>query len=251
MPRRLITVTALAAGMSIAAAVLPATPALAKGPSQASITGPGLVRAIVVADGGEPGQQGTLAVLAGQTGLFTAMFGPDVSLPVQTPARLRTPPPEASLGPQYTVIYTVPGVTPRPGEQSGRIRQDLYPAAAGGPVVYTPPGQAGFGQPLQVTGWLRAGPGLARTLGQLGIRPQPGTSQAPQPRLPAAPPAAAHHVGSPALPWLIAAAVAIALSAALAVTALRRRHRKPAAAPGASRRLPASRKVGTKPTARG
>jgi len=227
MPRRLITVTALVAGMSIAA-VWVATPALAKGPSQASITGPGLARAIVVADGGEPGQQGTLAVLAGQTGLFTAMWGPDVSLPVQTPARLRTPPPQVSLGPQYTVIYTVPGVTPRPGEQYGRIRQDLYPAAAGGPVVYTPPGQAGFGQPLQVTGWLRAGPGLARTLGQLGIRPRPSTPPAPPTRPPAAQPAAAPQTGSPALAWLIPAAVAFALSAALAGAVLRRRHRRPA-----------------------
>jgi hypothetical protein len=229
MPRRLITVTALAAGMSITAAVSLATPALAKGPSQASITGPGLARAIVVSDGGEPGQQGTLAVLAGQTGLFTAMFGPDVSLPIQTPARLRTPPPQVSLGPQYTVIYTVPGVTPRPGEQSGQIRQDLYPDAAGGPVVYTPPGQAGFGQPLQVTGWLRAGPGLARTLSQLGIRPRPSTPPAPPTRPPAAQPAAApHQGGSQALPWLIAATAAFALSAAFAGAALRRRHRKPA-----------------------
>jgi hypothetical protein len=27
--------------------------------------------------------------------------------------------PGGERGPQYTVIYTVPGVTPRPGEQSG------------------------------------------------------------------------------------------------------------------------------------
>src|SRR6516165_3148463 len=170
MVRRPIVATALAAGMSVAAAISLATPALAKGPSQASITGPGLAHAIVVSGGGEPGQQGTLAVLAGQTGLFTALFGPAVSLPVQMPAPLRTPPPKASLGPRYTVRYTVPGVTPRPGEQYGRIRQDLYPGAAGGPVIYTPPGQDGFGQPLQVTGWLRANPLLSRTLAQLGVR---------------------------------------------------------------------------------
>jgi hypothetical protein len=40
MLRRLIVVTVLATGMSIAAAVALATPALAKGPSQARITGP-------------------------------------------------------------------------------------------------------------------------------------------------------------------------------------------------------------------
>jgi len=146
------------------------------------------------------------------------------------PAPLRTPPPKASLGPRYTVSYTVPGVTPRPGEQYGRIRQDLYPGAAGGPVIYTPPGQDGFGQPLQVTGWLRAGPGLARTLDRLGVRLRPGRQPTRQTRPPAAPRAAAHQTGSRALAWLIVAAVAIAAvaiaAAALAGTAVRRRHRR-------------------------
>src|SRR5215469_6061041 len=229
MLRRLIVVTALAAGMSIAAVIAPATPALAKGPSQARITGPVLTRAIVVSGPGEPGQQGTLAVLAGQTGLFTVLFGADASVPSQTPTRLRTPPPKAYLGPRYTVIYTVPGVTPQPGEQFGRIHQDLYPGAAGGPIIYTPPGQDGFGQTLQVTGWLRASPQLTRTLAQLGVRPRPAPQAAPPTRLPlAAHPAPAHQAGSGTLAWLIASAVAIAV-AALACTALWLRHRKPAA----------------------
>ncbi len=235
MLRRLIVVTALAAGMSVAAAISLATPALAKGPSEASITGPGLTRAIVVSGNGEPGEQGTLAVLAGQTGLFTAMFGGDASVPAQTPAPLRTPPPKAALGPRYTVTYTVPGVTPQPGEQAGRIRQDLYPGAAGGPVIYTPPGQDGFGQPLQVTGWFRASPQLTRTLAQLGVPVRPATPAAPRPHPPAAHPAAAHQTGSHTLAWLIAAAVAIA-AAALAGTALRRRHRTAAPSPQASHR---------------
>jgi hypothetical protein len=231
MPRRLIAVTALAAGMSIAATIWMATPALAKGPSQASISGPGLTRAIVVSGGGEPGQQGTLAVLAGQTGLFTALFGPGVSVPVQMPAPLRTPPPTDSLGPRYTVIYTVPGVTPQPGEQSGRIRQDLYPGATGGPVIYTPPGQDGFGQPLQVTGWLRGRPALIRTLDQLGVPSRPVTQATPQTRPPAAHPAAAHQTSSGTVAWFIAAAAAIA-AAALAGTALWRRHHRPAVTGG-------------------
>ena len=226
MLRRLITVTALAAGLSVAAAICMATPALAKGPSQASITGPGLVRAVVVSGNGEPGEQGTLAVLAGQTGLFTALFGPGASVPNQTSASLRTPPPKATLGPRYTVTYTVPGLTPKPGEQYGRVRQDLYPSAAGGPVIYTPPGQDGFGMPLQVTGWLRASPELARTLAQLGVPLRPGTRAAPQIRPSAAHPAAAHQPGSRILTWLIAAAVAIA-AAALVGIALQRHHRKP------------------------
>jgi hypothetical protein len=182
MLRRLIVLTALAAGMSIAAAMTLATSALAKGPSQARITGPGLAHAIVLSGGGEPGQQGRLATLAEQTSLFTVLFGAGGSVPA--PARLRTPPPKASLGPRYTVIYTVPGVIPEPGEDFGRIRQDLYPRAADGPLIYTPPGQSGFGQALQATGWLRGSPQLTRTLAHLGASPRPGTQATQQTHLP-------------------------------------------------------------------
>ncbi|HEY6275496.1 MAG TPA: hypothetical protein VIX86_04120 [Streptosporangiaceae bacterium] len=221
MLRRLIVVTALTAGMSIAAVLALATPALAKGPSLARITGPGLSHAIVISGNGEPGQLGTLAVLAEQTGLFTAMFGSGGNVPA--PVRLRGPLPEAALGPRFTIVYTVPGVTPRPGQQFGQIRQDLYPRAAGGPVVYTPSGQSGFGQPLLITGWTRASPRLTRSLARLGVP------------LGAAGPAAAHQAGTVAPGWLIAAAVAI-VAAALAATALWVRHRRPATAPGSEPR---------------
>ena len=227
MLRRLIVVSALAAGMSLAAAITLATPALAKGPSQARITGPGLAHPIVVSGNGEPGQPGMLGTLAMQTRLFIVMFGPNAGVPPQAPPQLRTPPPTASLGPRYTIIYTVYGEFTRPGEQFGHIRQDLYPRADGGPVIYTPPGQPGG--PLPVFGWLRASHGLPRTLARLGI-PPPGTQAAPQTRLPAAAhPAAAQQGGSRTLPWLIASAAAIA-TAVLAGTALWLRHRKPATA---------------------
>jgi hypothetical protein len=222
MLRRLIIVTAVAAGMSIAAAITLATPALAKGPSQARITGPGLAHPIVVAGNGEPGQPGMLATLALQTSLFSVMFGPNAPEPPQ----LRTPPPTASLGPRYTIIYTVYGEFTRPGQQFGQIRQDLYPRAVGGPVIHTPPGQPGG--PVPFFGWFRASRHLPRTLAKLGVPPRPGTPTAPQTRPPpAAHPAAAQQASSPALAWLIASAAAIA-AAALAGTALWLRHRKPA-----------------------
>ncbi|HEV2377258.1 MAG TPA: hypothetical protein VGS19_34480 [Streptosporangiaceae bacterium] len=215
---RLIAVSALAVGMSIAAAVTLATPALAKGPTQASITGPGLTHPVVVSGDGEPGQLGRLATLAGQTSLFSVMFPAGNGLPA--PVRVRTPLPRASLGPRYTVIYTVPGVTPKPGEQFGRVREDLYPFAADGPVIYTPPGQAGFGGPLQVTGWFRASHQLTRTLTQLGVPP----AHVP----PGGRPTAGHQAGSAALAWLIAALAAAA--AAVTGIALWLRHRRPATA---------------------
>lgn len=231
MLRRLIAVTALAAGMSVAAVMTLATPAFAKGPSQARITGPGLARAVVVSGSGEPGEQGRLASLALQTGLFTVMFGAGAGIGGPAPARLHTPPPKASLGPRYTLVYTVPGVTPQPGQQFGQVRQDLYPRAAGGPLIYTPPGQQGFGGPLTVAGWLRGRPQLTRTLAQVGVPPAAGTQAAQQTRRAAAAhPAAAHQAGARTPGWIIAPA-AVIVAAALAGTALWLRRRRPAAAP--------------------
>jgi hypothetical protein len=228
MLRRLIVLTTVAAGMTIAAAMTLATPALAKGPTQARITGPGLDRAIVLSGNGEPGLPGRLATLGEQTSLFTVLFGAGGSVPA--PARLRPPPPQASLGPRYTITYTVPGVNPGPGEQFGRIRQDVYPRAAGGPVIYTSPGQNGFGLGLQASGWFRGSPRLTRVLAQLGVPPRPGTEPArPARHSPAALAAAAHQAGSGIPGWLIAAAAVIAV-AALAGATLRLRHRKPATA---------------------
>jgi hypothetical protein len=217
MVRRLIVLTTLAAGMSIAAAIMLATPALAKGPSQARISGPGLSHAIVVSGNGEPGQPGLLGTLALQTRLFSVMFGPNVPVPPQ----LRPPPQAASLGPRYTIIYTVFGEYTRPGEQFGHIRQDLYPRAVGGPVIYTPPGQPGG--PLPVFGWFRASRHLPHTLAKLGVPLRPGTQAA----APAVHPVATPQPASRALPWLIAAAAAV-VAAALAGTVLALRHRKPA-----------------------
>ena len=239
MPRRFIALTSLAAGAAIAITVALAIPALAKGTTQASITGPGLARpvAVSVTAGSEalPGQGDALSRLASQTGLFTVLFGPnigDASMPDQ-PSRLRMPPAAATLGPRYTVTYTVPGIAPAPGQASGQVRQYLYPRAAGGPVIYTPPGQQGFGGPLQAAGWLRGTPRLTATLTQLGVPAGASLPSAPSSAasVPAAPaPAAApkpNDVTAPA--WLIAT-IASAVAIAIAGTALwLRRRPRPAA----------------------
>jgi hypothetical protein len=234
MPRRFIALISLAAGAAIAVTVALATPALAKGTTQASITGPGLARPVTVsvAAGSEalPGQGDTLSSLADQTGLFTVLFGPnigDVYVPDE-PSRLRTPPAAATLGPTYTITYTVPGITPAPGQPSGQIRQDLYPRAAGGPVIYTPPGQEGFGQTLQATGWLRGTPQLTATLTRLGIPAGTSLPSAPNSAasIPGAPaPAAAPKPNDTTAPaWLIAT-IASAVAIVIAGTALRLRRR--------------------------
>ncbi len=165
-------------------------------------------------------------MLAEQTNLFTVLFGPGGSLPA--PTMLPAEPPAATLGPRYTVIYTVPGVRPQGNEQFGRIRQDLFPRAAGGPVIYTPPGQRGFGPALPISGWFRGTPQLLRTLTELGIPTRPREPAAQRTRTPGAGhPAAAHPVGSGIPTWLIAPAAAIAVGVLIA-TALWLRRRKPA-----------------------
>jgi hypothetical protein len=108
----------------------------------------------------------------------------------------------------------VPGVTPEPGQADGQIRQYLYPRAAGGPVIYTLPGQQGFGQQLQATGWLRGTPQLTATLTRLGVPVARAPAAAPKPDDTTAP------------AWLIATIVS-AVAIAIAGTALwlRRRSR--------------------------
>ena len=228
MRRRFIVLTLFSAGTALAVTATVATPALAKGATQASITGPGLTRPLTVSAQGEalPGEGDTLSSLAVQTGLFTVLFGSDGSTPDE-PSPLPTPPAAASLGPKYTITYTVPGVTPGPGQANGQIRQNLYPRAAGGPVIYTPPGQQGFGQPLQASRWLRGTPRLTVTLTRLGVPAGASLPSTPRPATPA-PSTAPTSAGVTAPAWLIAtivSAVAAAVAIAGTVLWLRRRSR--------------------------
>src|SRR6266487_1674749 len=118
----------LVIGAAAAAVLAAPVAAWAKGPSQATIAGPGLASPVTIGGAGEPGSGGRLADLAEGTGLFAAMFG-------QTPDPMLPTAPTKYLGPRYTVTYLVPG-----GATDARIEQALFPSAAGGPVSYLAPG---------------------------------------------------------------------------------------------------------------
>jgi hypothetical protein len=116
--------------LAVAALAWPAT-ALAKGPSEAKITGPGLDKAITITG---PEQEGSpLMDFAEAAGFFPAAFG-------QTPDPMTSAPPSRNLGPKYSVAYKVPG----PDGENFDIHQDLYPYAQPGSWTYTPAGQPIF-----------------------------------------------------------------------------------------------------------
>lgn len=115
---------------ALAVLALPAN-ALAKGPDEAKITGPGLAKAITVSGPEEDGSP--MMAFAEATGFFPAAFG-------QQPNPMLPSPPKGDLGPRYTIEYNVPG----PDGGNFTLKQDLYPHALPAAVTYMKPGQEIF-----------------------------------------------------------------------------------------------------------
>ena len=138
--------------------LLAPTAALAKGASEATITGPGLGGGIRLAGEGDPGG-GALMQIAEDSGFFPAVFP-------TTPNPMLFERPEGELGPRYTIVYVMPG----PSGVADEIRQAVYPYATPSLVSYTKPGQPYFGTERTVGGWYVAGPTLKDDLVAVGLR---------------------------------------------------------------------------------
>jgi hypothetical protein len=140
---------------ALAVALLLPAAAAAKGPSQASVSGGGLAKAIKIGGNGE--MEGTpLGNLTMEAGFFPAAFG-------QSPNPMLPKRPSGKLGQRFTIHYLVPG----PNNKSFRIVQDVYPYADGGAVTYMKPNQPIFDM-ATIGGWFRAY-GLKRTLVRQGL----------------------------------------------------------------------------------
>jgi hypothetical protein len=109
-------------------------PATAKGPDQATITGPGLDGPIVVGGDAEGNFTSTFGRFTHGAGFVSAVFQ-------QTPDPMLRQRPKGDLGPRYHVLFRVPGGDGR----ASNVRLALYPYAPGGPVTYTRPRQLIFG----------------------------------------------------------------------------------------------------------
>jgi hypothetical protein len=126
-----------------------AGPAAAKGPDQATITGPGLDGGKIVfrSGGGDPTRGSKFFQFVENVGFFPAVFR-------QTPDPMLDKRPAGRLGPRYRVVYRVPG----PDGGNATVRQDVYPYASIGVVSYMKPGQSVFdGRERTRGGWYVAG----------------------------------------------------------------------------------------------
>jgi hypothetical protein len=146
------------------AAALLAPAALAKGPSEATITGPGLGKTISFKGSGESSGS-ALGNLTEYAGFFPAAFG-------RSPDPMLEGRPAGKLGATFTIRYVVPAGN----STSYRITQRLYPYAAGGAVTYMRPGQPIFDTTTR-GGWYPAGDALKQMLVRGGLpRSAPGGS---------------------------------------------------------------------------
>ena len=177
-----------------ALALLAPTGAAAKGPSAATITGPGLSSPVSITGVGEGDASTDLGLLVTDGGWFRQVFGARGSPGVHLQSAPR------GLGARYVVTYTVPG-----GSTTSKLEQSLYPYAAGGPVTYMRPGQVFWDTHKTTGGWNRGTAQLKQMLLSAG--------------LPKSPPPASERTHGRTIG--VAAGAGIALAAA--VLALRRR----------------------------
>ena len=182
------------AGLLTVACLTPV--ASAKGPSEASIDGPGLSEAVPLT-GGEG--TGSLGAFLQSGGFFAAVFRRELD-PMQDTR------PKGELGPKYVVTYVMPG----PNNEEDVLLQDVYPYATPEPVTYMEPGQRFYTTEETRGGWFVGLHGMKETLVEAG--------------LPESPPAADGDERS--FPWtVVAALVAAGALLATAFGALARRRR--------------------------
>jgi hypothetical protein len=168
---------------------------MAKGPDQATITGPGMDEPIVVSGYGEPGSGSDLGELADGSGLFLVMFEP-------TDRRVVSEAPDGALGLKFELTFRVPDGT----DTAPTVRQELYPHAAGGPVTFTEAGQAIYGMRTS-GGWYRTPASFSRLLERIGV--PAATGQLP------AEPVAAPESADPTAPTTPVFAIIGAIAAAV------------------------------------
>jgi hypothetical protein len=207
------------------------TAAQAKGASGLTISGggPGGLPGgpITMKGDGEPGSGSDLSTLAQEAGVWAVLFedGPGGGLDTAPPAALR--------GPRYTITW----IFPNGAGTEDKVRQSVWPYAAGGPLTFM-----ASGQPVLDTttkgGWYRATDNLRTSLIDLGLpsrqpltapsqtTPAPGTATSPAAA--ASQPVTATDPAPAVWPW-VAAGLALLLAVGAGGALLLRRRSSPGA----------------------
>jgi hypothetical protein len=190
------------------------TAAQAKGASAARISGGGsggLPGGPIDLEGdGEPGAGTDLANLAEETGVFSLLFedGPGGELAAA---------PAGARGPRYTITWTFPNGA---GTED-KVRQLVWPYAAGGPLTFMASGQKVLDGTTK-GGWYQASDSLRLRLIQLGLPDRQPVAAGPAPATPAAP-APATPDPAPATWPRVAAGIGVLLAGATVLVLARRR----------------------------
>jgi hypothetical protein len=163
--------------MLVLALLLAAVPtaAQAKGASAATISGggPGGLPGgpIDIAGDGEPGAGTDLSNLAEAAGVFALLWEGGAGGALDA-----APTPTGERGPRYTITWTFPNGAG--GED--KVRQSVWPYAAGGPITYMRPGQPVL-DGTTTGGWYRSADNLRLTLITLGLPNRPPLAAPAQP----------------------------------------------------------------------
>jgi hypothetical protein len=156
--KRVVVQIMVAFALCVASTLLFALPAMAKGPSQGIITGPGLADPIRLREPGARTIGADLARVVELSGFCVGAWGGDDHGRVAQP-------PFGYLGPRYTITYAM-GLSDRDPD---RIVQYVYPFAEPVPITHMPPQQKYWGSNETVGAWYAARIGLRKTLIGLGL----------------------------------------------------------------------------------
>jgi hypothetical protein len=196
---------AIATVCVVGAVVVWAGTAQAKGPSGATLTGPGIGEPVELAMSWERDS------IVEDTGLMYALWAHE-------PDPMLDRAPAVSLGSRYAITWEVPG----PDGRIDVVVQDFYPYADGGPLLYTEPGTAFTDGQRAHGGWYRAPNRLLTTVHDLGVPEPAATAKA---RTVPVVPVAMRGPPDDGVPWLpIGASVVVVIATiALLRTGVRRR----------------------------
>jgi hypothetical protein len=209
MSRASVRASMMATTSAILVATVLSGAAIAKGPSQAVIEGPGLAHPIPLRDPSSRTIGPYLASMVQESGFWDRLWCRH--------CRSRLARPAGVLGPRYTVHYTMT----LEGHPSSQIIQYVYPYADPRPVTYMPGGQPYWRSGQKTTGgWYVTRPRLRQLLIEIGL---PATAPQVTPN-PAALATTRAGGGSSVFPILIALGFALA-GASVILMVRRRMHR--------------------------